>query len=159
MVEEPKESESSYENKLSSAWPAEIQQWKGLIEKYSYEYSLDPDLVGAVMYIESWFNPATYPAGLRSCPDGPSTSSCTSYAGAMGMMQVMPFHFKEGEDGRDPETNIKKGTAILRAYLNEMGSIDGGLAAYNAGPRGARLGGGWDYAVKVLNAYKKYGGK
>lgn len=38
----------------------------------------------------------------------------TSSAGAMGLMQVMPFHFQQGEDPYDPQTNVRKGAQILK---------------------------------------------
>lgn len=74
----------------------------------------------------------------------------------MGQMQVMPFHFKNGENGRDPDTNIRKGCAVLRTYMDYMGTLKGGLAAYNAGPGGAANGGGWGYADKVLSVYEQF---
>lgn len=141
--------------RLSQAFPVEIQRWKDLIERYAREYNLDPDLVGAVIYVESWF-PPDYAPGYTRCPDGAVTPSCTSRSGAIGIMQVMPFHFKPGEDGRDPETNIRKGCAILRYSIDKMGTIEDGLRAYYAGVNGAKRGEGYYYADKVLNAYNQF---
>lgn len=72
----------------------------------------------------------------------------TSHVGAMGLMQVMPATgaFLAVEEGvewtrasdvlYDPITNIRLGTRYLNDLVG-MYSKDGGLAAYNAGPRHA----------------------
>jgi hypothetical protein len=63
-----------------------------------------------------------------------------SWAGAMGLMQVMPETYAElrsrynlGGDPFDPHNNILAGTAYLREMYDRFGS-PGFLAAYNAGP-------------------------
>jgi D-alanyl-D-alanine carboxypeptidase len=63
-----------------------------------------------------------------------------SWAGAMGLMQVMPDtydglrqRYNLGNDPFDPHNNILAGTAYLREMYNRFGS-PGFLAAYNAGP-------------------------
>jgi D-alanyl-D-alanine carboxypeptidase len=63
-----------------------------------------------------------------------------SWAGAMGLMQVMPdtydglrSRYSLGDDPFDPHNNILAGTAYLREMYDRFGS-PGFLAAYNAGP-------------------------
>jgi D-alanyl-D-alanine carboxypeptidase len=63
-----------------------------------------------------------------------------SWAGAMGLMQVMPNTYDGlrqryglGDDPFDPHNNILAGTAYLREMYDRFGS-PGFLAAYNAGP-------------------------
>ena len=63
-----------------------------------------------------------------------------SWAGAMGLMQVMPdtydglrARYNLGDDPFDPHNNILAGTAYLREMYDRFGS-PGFLAAYNAGP-------------------------
>ncbi|HVY16299.1 MAG TPA: transglycosylase SLT domain-containing protein, partial [Rhodopila sp.] len=63
-----------------------------------------------------------------------------SWAGAIGLMQVMPDTYAEmrdryglGNDPFDPHNNILAGTAYLREMYDRFGS-PGFLAAYNAGP-------------------------
>ena len=63
-----------------------------------------------------------------------------SWAGAMGLMQVMPdtydglkYRYSLGEDPFDPHNNILAGTAYLREMYDRFGA-PGFLAAYNAGP-------------------------
>ena len=63
-----------------------------------------------------------------------------SWAGAMGLMQVMPDtydglrgRYNLGNDPFDPHNNILAGTAYLREMYDRFGA-PGFLAAYNAGP-------------------------
>src|SRR3546814_207365 len=64
----------------------------------------------------------------------------TSWAGAMGLMQLMPGTWAElsvahdwGSDPNDPRNNILAGTAYLRAMYDRFG-YPGLFAAYHAGP-------------------------
>lgn len=58
-----------------------------------------------------------------------------SPAGARGLMQVMPFWFKRGQDWRDPKTNLEVGTALLVQYRNRYhGDWHRALTAYCMGP-------------------------
>src|SRR6195952_3305891 len=63
-----------------------------------------------------------------------------SWAGAMGLMQVMPDTYDDlrgrytlGDDPFDPHNNILAGTAYLKEMYERFGA-PGFLAAYNAGP-------------------------
>jgi len=94
--------------------------------------SLEPDLVLAVISIESSFN-----------------RFAISIAGAQGLMQVMPFW--KDELGRpldnlmDIDTNIRYGCKILQYYLQKSsGRLSEALARYNGS-----FGQTW-YAEKVL---------
>ncbi len=65
----------------------------------------------------------------------------TSWAGAMGLMQVMPETYDDlrirydlSDDAFDPHNNILAGTAYMREMYDIYGS-PGFLAAYNAGPK------------------------
>lgn len=80
---------------------------------------LDPELVLAVIEVESNFNPYAI-----------------SVAGARGLMQIMPFWLEEigqPEDNLfDVATNLRMGCAILRHYLDrERGDLSRALARYN----------------------------
>jgi len=64
-----------------------------------------------------------------------------SWAGAMGLMQVMPETYDElrvrydlGDDPYDPHNNVLAGTAYIREMYDIYGT-PGFLAAYNAGPK------------------------
>ncbi|WP_110187400.1 lytic transglycosylase domain-containing protein [Pokkaliibacter plantistimulans] len=82
-------------------------------------YNLSPDLVLAIVHVESRFD-----------------RFAISRAGAIGLMQVMPFWRKEigsQEDNLlDDNTNLMFGCAVLRHYLDkESGNLDRALARYN----------------------------
>jgi soluble lytic murein transglycosylase-like protein len=95
----------------------EVRRWSSHIQHWASAYGLPPELVATVMQIESCGAP-----GVRSP------------AGAAGLFQVMPFHFDEGEDPLDVETNAARGLAYLASGLELAGGrIDLALAGYNGG--------------------------
>lgn len=109
-----------------------------LVHREATRANLPADLVLAVIQIESAFDPYA-----------------VSSAGAMGMMQVMPFWKKEigREDDNliDLETNLRYGCTILKYYIDkEQGRWAEGLARYNGS-----YGKSW-YSEKVLVAWQKY---
>ena len=80
---------------------------------------LDPELVLAVIHIESRFD-----------------RHAISYAGAVGYMQIMPFWLIElGQTGDNlfkTDINLRMGCTILRFYLDkEKGDVFSALARYN----------------------------
>ncbi|USY26164.1 lytic transglycosylase domain-containing protein [Alcaligenes sp. 1735tsa3] len=101
------------------------------------EKSLDPQLILAVIAIESRYNPYA-----------------ESHVGAQGLMQVMTKVHKEKFDiymegtlaVLSPEANIRVGAQILSDCIRRRGSIEGGLACY-VGATGPSDGG---YGAKVL---------
>lgn len=104
------------------------------------EIRIPPGLVMAIIDIESSFN-----------------RYAVSYAGAVGLMQVMPFWpenlgMSRHKLIRAPE-NIRMGCAILRFYLKrENNNISRALARYN-GSTGKR----W-YSDKVINQWTRWNG-
>jgi hypothetical protein len=95
----------------------EVQRWSSHIHRWAADYGLDPALVATVMQLESCGAPT-----VRSA------------AGAAGLFQVMPFHFKSNEDPFDVETNAARGLAYLAGSLALAdGRADLALAGYNAG--------------------------
>ncbi|HWS24700.1 MAG TPA: transglycosylase SLT domain-containing protein [Anaerolineales bacterium] len=94
-----------------------VQFWNEDIQAWAAEYDLDPNLIATVMQIESCGNP-----------------SVISSAGAMGLFQVMPFHFLYGEDPFDPTTNALRGLTYLSDSMYLAGQNPNlGLAGYNGG--------------------------
>lgn len=95
-------------------------QIEGLVQRYAAKNRLEPDLVRAVIQVESAFNP-----------------KARSVKGAMGLMQLMPETAREVGVGNpwDPEENVRGGTLYLRRMLDRFeGQTDLALAGYNAGP-------------------------
>jgi soluble lytic murein transglycosylase-like protein len=108
-----------------------------LVYREAMRQDLDPDLVLAVMQVESAFN-----------------RYAISRVGAQGLMQVMPFWRAELGRPQDNltqvETNIIYGTTILAHYLEvSEGDLVDALARYN-GSRG-RL----HYPELVIAAWRK----
>lgn len=99
---------------------------------------LDPQLVLAVVHVESLFN-----------------RYAISRAGARGLMQVMPFWTAEigrSEDNLfDIRTNLRYGCTILRSYLDrEQGNVTRALGRYNGS-----LGQYW-YPRRVFKAFDQH---
>lgn len=110
-------SEVSSTGIISPVFTPEVQSWSTEISHWAVEFGLDPNLIALVMQIESCGHP-----------------SVRSSAGALGLFQVMPFHFAEGEDPFDPQTNAKRGLSYLARSLDKSnGRIDLALAGYNGG--------------------------
>lgn len=104
-------------NAISPIFTPEVQHWSGKIIEWSRLYDIDPNMLATVIQIES-------------CGDW----QAGSVAGAQGLFQVMPFHFANGEDSKDPDTNAKRGIAYLKESLAAAGGHFGlALAGYNGG--------------------------
>lgn len=124
-----------------------VNEIAAAVSKYSKIYNKDPDLILAVMRVESAFDPLA-----------------RSSVGAMGLMQIMP-HWIEVLDIQcdldEPDCNTKYGIQILGAYEQMYGSMDMALTAYNRGPGpvDAALMRGKDpdngYAGKVQTIYSR----
>jgi soluble lytic murein transglycosylase-like protein len=125
---------------LASTIAAEAHKQAQLVQQ-------DPNLILAIMAVESDFNP-----------------KITSNMGAVGLMQVMP-HWKRvlGIQGDLYEigTNIKYGLQVLGFYQQMYGDLETALTAYNRGPgpvdfamiKGKEHRNG--YAAKVLAVYER----
>lgn len=108
----------------------------------AHEIGLDPHLILAVMAIESSFNP-----------------EAVSPVGAQGLMQVMPqVHAKRFEPhggitaARDPVTNIRVGSAILKEYVSRRGSVERGLKSYVGAAAHSH---DFGYGARVLAEYRR----
>jgi len=124
---------------LSPIFTREIQHWKDDILRWAGASSLDPNLVATIMQIES-------------CGDPRALSS----AGAMGLFQVMPFHFHFGENGFNPETNALRGLNYLaRSLAAANGDARLALAGYNGGI-GVITRGEWTWSAQTKR-YVQYG--
>jgi len=116
--------------------PKAINQYISHAMVVAKEVDLDPVLLVAVMAIESNFNP-----------------NVQSNMGAQGLMQVLTrVHLDKfvpyggPAAAFKPEANIRVGAYILKSYIAQSGSLQGGLRFYVGG---AVVGDG-GYAGKVL---------
>jgi soluble lytic murein transglycosylase-like protein len=110
-------------------------------------HGLDPDLVLAVIAVESAFRP-----------------DAVSPKGAQGLMQLMPATARElgVKDPLDPASNLDGGTRYLTSLIRLYdGDLKRALAAYNAGAGAVKRHGGVppfretrEYVQKVLERYK-----
>jgi soluble lytic murein transglycosylase-like protein len=102
---------------ISPIFRIEIHHWADSISKWAAAAQLDPNLVATVMQIES-------------CGDPRAISS----AGAMGLFQVMPFHFYAVDNPYDPDTNAARGLAYLaKSLATGGGDARLAMAGYNGG--------------------------
>lgn len=95
----------------------QVARWLPQIEAWSQQSGVPAPLIAAVVQIESCGDPLA-----------------VSPAGALGLFQVMPYHFTEGEDRLDLETNARAGVQYLaRAWHLAGGDPALTLAGYNGG--------------------------
>lgn len=119
-----------------------------VIKDAAGRFAVDPDLVRAVIKVESNFN-----------------RYAVSRKGASGLMQLMPGTARElgVSDPFDPAANIRGGTGYLSRLLDATGGdLRLGLAAYNAGLQRIIEARGMpaiaetkDYVRRVLEYYDK----
>jgi hypothetical protein len=104
-------------NEISGVFTPEVQYWKGKIAEWSTLTGLDANLIATVMQIESCGDP-----------------HAKSPAGAMGLFQVMPFHFYSYDDPYEPDTNALRGMSYLKKSLEDSnGDARLAFAGYNGG--------------------------
>ncbi|MEJ5223435.1 MAG: transglycosylase SLT domain-containing protein [Anaerolineales bacterium] len=102
---------------IAPLFTPEVQYWAANITQWAKNAGIDPNLAATVMQIESCGDPRA-----------------RSHAGATGLFQVMPFHFKSGENAYTPDTNALRGLDYLaRALTAANGDARLALAGYNGG--------------------------
>ena len=115
---------------LLPVFPPRIYQWRDLIYKLSEEHNIPPNIIAIIMTSES--------GGKRNAG---------SSAGARGLFQVMPQHFKDRDisdrQSYIPSINGKIGMEVFTYFLNEARKKFGGksdayiytraLMGYNGG--------------------------
>src|SRR5438309_9337965 len=135
----------------ASSLGSSAYSYEDLIRSASDRHSVDPDLIRAVIKVESDFD-----------------SSARSNKGAMGLMQLMPetARLHNVVDLYNPSANIDGGVRHLKLLLGKyQGDLELSLAAYNAGVNAVEKYGGIppfgetkDYIRRVLRYYDTYRG-
>lgn len=118
------------------------------IQAAAQRHNVDPNLVRAVIQVESNFNP-----------------QAVSNKGALGLMQLMPKTAKslKVNNAFDPQQNVDAGVRHLKTLLDNFGGdIELTLAAYNAGETAVQHHKGVppyaetrDYVKKITALYSK----
>jgi soluble lytic murein transglycosylase-like protein len=103
-----------------------MEDWEAFTREEAARQGLDPDLAVRVMRQESG-----------------GDQRAVSPKGAVGRMQLMPGTARDmGVNPKDPYQNIVGGVRYLKQNMDEFGSPELALAAYNAGPDAVRKHGG-----------------
>lgn len=124
----------------------EMVSTRQLIHELARQHNIEPQLVHAIIRVESNFNPRA-----------------VSRAGAQGLMQLMPATAAryQVEDPFNPRANIEGGIRYLKDLLQQFpGDLRRVLAAYNAGEQTVRRYGGMPpypetqrYVEQVMTLY------
>ena len=107
------------EEQRSRDYLQERQKLHSLVEKAGNKHRVNPDLIKAIIKVESNFNP-----------------EAVSPKGALGLMQLMPETARRWGVSQvfDPEDNIEGGILHFKFLMEQFsGNLRMALAAYNAG--------------------------
>jgi soluble lytic murein transglycosylase-like protein len=138
-------------DRYDSALLAKAGRYDSIIEKAALSASVEPNLLRAVIVVESGFN-----------------SRAVSKRGAMGLMQLMPATATRfgASNPYDPGENVHAGARYLKFLIDRFGQdVRLALAAYNAGEEAVNRNGGqippfaetMAYVPRVLKIYRMLG--
>ncbi len=131
----PRPGSSAGGAELAAKLPTNGKPWAASIDKAARAAGVEPELLAALVRHESNFNP-----------------NARSHAGAIGLTQLMPGTAAGlNVDPHDPEQNLAGGARFLRSMLDRFGSVELGLAAYNAGPNRVAQAGGIPRITETQN--------
>ncbi len=121
----------------------------GAITEAADREGIEPELLAALVWTESEFQ-----------------ADAISRSGAIGLGQLMPGTAAGlGVDPTDATENLRGAARYLKAQIDRFGSVELGLAAYNAGPGRVVQSGGIPniqetqaYVPRVLDRFRLLGG-
>lgn len=104
-----------------------MEAYLGYVEAASNATGVPRNTIMAVIYVESKAN-----------------KNCVGADGEIGLMQIMPWYSSgyttlpelTEEQLKDPETNIDRGTRLLKSHIDYYGNETDALQAYNMGRNG-----------------------
>jgi soluble lytic murein transglycosylase-like protein len=117
------------DSEVTTTFQAMVHQWDDFVSEASADYAIPKAWLFATMWAESRGN-----------------SGAKSSKGAIGLMQVMPYHFKPGEEAYDPRTNIRAGARYMQEKRAKVKNLVEMASAYNAG-------GPWTNASWIAHGY------
>ncbi len=138
LLATPKELTRSGEP-YTAAMLARSAQYDPIIEKAAASAAVAPDLLRAVIVVESGFN-----------------ARAVSRKGAVGLMQLMPETARRygASDRYDPRQNVHAGARYLRSLMDRYDQdLELALAAYNAGENAVDRYGGQIPPYRETQAY------
>ena len=138
LGEQPRESQPLTSFVRGKASPQDID---AAIDQAASRHNVDPNLVRAVIKVESNFNP-----------------NAVSRKGAMGLMQLMPQTARQLRVANpfDPQQNVDAGVRHLKRLMeNYGGDVKLTLAAYNAGQGAVARSAGVPHFAETRNYVKR----
>lgn len=126
--------------------PRANRPYEALVQRIATETRLDPELIHAVIQVESDYQP-----------------QAVSVAGARGLMQLMPIIINAYgvTNAFDAEQNVRAGSQFLAMLMDKYGQLDLALAAYHAGEPAVDQAGGIppisatrNYVTRVTERYR-----
>jgi soluble lytic murein transglycosylase-like protein len=125
-----------------AAPPTGEREWiDSIVEQAAVRHEVDPNLVRAIVRVESNFNP-----------------HAVSRKGAIGLMQLMPHTARSLNVSNpfDPRQNVDAGVRHFKQLLDSYGgNLELSLAAYNAGSSAVQRSGGIPRYAETQNYVKK----
>jgi len=134
--------------------PPEIVQWRKVVEEVTSSHHVPIPAVNDVH---------VSPAKLLACmimreSEGKQFAK-NPITGAAGLLQIMPFHFDDGQDPYEPKWNVKRGLELLEAKLSlAPGDLQRALFYYSG-----RLNRPWEPFIEkywnyIVKKYKEFWG-
>jgi soluble lytic murein transglycosylase len=111
-----------------------VRQLADLIYKNSLQYGYNPELLLAVIAVESRFDPGALGRYRSGSLSGALGLMQIKYETAREMANMLGMEGLKRQDLFNPEVNVILGTAYLTTLITRFKSFQLGIIAYNLGP-------------------------